>query len=824
MKEELIKILNFKLKQIKDNIDDLNKSNEKIEEENNNLKFIQDAINVFKAEEHGFDIYKFSNIERETFNKLLMTLSDDVLTKFGTNSCNYDGLIYLINGINNGISLMLTQEQTDAINLFIDKLLEKEKEEQNIIDNLNEEKQKLEIKDLDVLGELENKYSLIIENIEDKKYVTEIDEIVEAINYSAINGENAFNILCYLLKYNSSVYEENKTVEVKEEVVEKKIEEENKIDLTKPFEIEEVSENTIDLTDTNDENHDEEVTATLVNEEEKEEKEESNIEVEEVHEENVENEQEEANLENADSISALEDEFSKQVDNEEYNPILPSFDSEGYYVGEDNDINLTEINELQDKPIDFIMPSIELDLPVDEEDEFNSLVNYSNNESQLEIEDEKSLETEEISSDNASDVVEIPINPVEMELETNEQDEVKEDLEEEKSAEEQNIDNESNDEMLDKTIDNSELNKENELNNLFEKYNFDYNINDEITKSLLLKGNIEDYVNILEKLDELLVLKHLKNNSELLIQILLYSDLSIINQIVEVVSKDLSVDDDDKEITLEILFKTMPTVFIKGEKGNFDNFINNIELLKKYGIDLINLFDFSREVLIADNKFIANNYEIVRNYDLTLNAYNAKYLLLLPNINEKIDYYVESMYKDNSENGNGELFDGLEMIKLYPAKLNTVCSETIERLRYSSENGLKVFGSKEKSIAGEISNLNVNIINVTEEFKKSLFNNEIDIIARDEVEKYIELTNTNEYVEMNEDELLNKLDGYKVGMRYFIGNIEVSANKVVRNYNILVNNDIDKKKALLFAICYNLVITKTEYERLKSFVNGLGGN
>ena len=37
------------------------------------------------------------------------------------------------------------------------------------------------------------------------------------------------------------------------------------------------------------------------------------------------------------------------------------------------------------------------------------------------------------------------------------------------------------------------------------------------------------------------------------------------------------------------------------------------------------------------------------------------------------------------------------------------------------------------------------------------------------------------------------------------------------NYNILINNGVDKKKALLFAICYNLVITKTEYERLKSF-------
>ena len=62
-----------------------------------------------------------------------------------------------------------------------------------------------------------------------------------------------------------------------------------------------------------------------------------------------------------------------------------------------------------------------------------------------------------------------------------------------------------------------------------------------------------------------------------------------------------------------------------------------------------------------------------------------------------------------------------------------------------------------------------------------------------------------------------------ISLRYFIGNINVSSNKVIRNYNILINSGVDNVKALLFAICYNLVITKTEYERLKLFVNSLGG-
>ena len=71
--------------------------------------------------------------------------------------------------------------------------------------------------------------------------------------------------------------------------------------------------------------------------------------------------------------------------------------------------------------------------------------------------------------------------------------------------------------------------------------------------------------------------------------------------------------------------------------------------------------------------------------------------------------------------------------------------------------------------------------------------------------------------EFYKDDLYNPETNIKIGLRYFIGNINVSANKVIRNYNILINNDVDKKKALLFAICYNLIITKTEYERIKSW-------
>ena len=143
MKNDLLKVLNFKLKNISDNIDELKAVNESIEKEEDNLAYIKQVIDNFSATEGGFDIYKFAKLSRDDFNKLLMELDDSVLTRFGTNSCNYEGLIYLIEGINNGISLTLTQEQTDAINLLIDKLLEKEKDYRDRIESLNDNKQNL---------------------------------------------------------------------------------------------------------------------------------------------------------------------------------------------------------------------------------------------------------------------------------------------------------------------------------------------------------------------------------------------------------------------------------------------------------------------------------------------------------------------------------------------------------------------------------------------------------------------------------------------------------------------------------------------------------
>ena len=217
---------------------------------------------------------------------------------------------------------------------------------------------------------------------------------------------------------------------------------------------------------------------------------------------------------------------------------------------------------------------------------------------------------------------------------------------------------------------------------------------------------------------------------------------------------------------------------------------------------------------------IRKNYELVKKYDVRIETKNAKYLLGLPNSVEKIDYYVEAVYEDKLTE---KTFDGMNIVKMYPSKLDSVTDLTIKRLRYSSENGKKMFGSRENSIAGEIANLKVDVLNIPEDYFARFFNNNFNDITNEEIYSYLEMINNNTNYDFNDNSVLAQLNKYRIDNRYVIAGVNVSYNKVLRNYNILINNNVDKDKALEFAVCYNLVCTKEEYEKVVTELKTIGG-
>ena len=733
MKEELLRVLNNKLDNVKVNIESLVELNKKIDAENDKLSYINDILNIFKKD-NSYNILNFSQLSKEKFNKVVDILGGNMKDMFGASSCNYDGLVYLINGINNGISLSLTLEQENAINFFIQGLEGKNEEYEAVIDGLLLVKNHFEISDLDVLKEKQDRYEMIVDKLTRTDYVDETDEVLEAITFSKMEKEKEKDLLVYLLKYNASVYEQKKTeLKVPENVIEpEKISEEKEVKEEEEIENQEFEVPVVDTPSIEFESQPE-------NKEDKIEYEEFHLPEFEKIDTNNEVKEENNTIINDDSLDNMFVPLEVSTENEKVDP-LPVIDP------------LPMVEEL-DKPLDTI-PKFDLNNNVNENNDFEGLINKDDYE-------------EYNVNDNSLNA--------------------KEELE--GSATDENL-------------------STRELQRLFKEYdinNFDNNLNE------LLNGNINNYREILSFMKNNDLLSEFRKNEDLFLSVLKNSTAEDLDDVLKIIKNELSVDAEDYNMTLKIAINTLPTIFVR-EDGNYENFVRNVKMFKEMGINLISLFDFSKEIFVAEHNNLLKNYSIVKKYNFDLNYKNLKYMLMLSDIGERIDYYVESVYPDRTK--DNELFDGLTYINNYPSKLNSIEPETIKRLRYSSENSKKVFGSKPGSLAGEIVNLKVNVLDITPDYMNSFFDNKFDVLTADEVREYAKLCQNSSNIGDFTNEL-SFLEIYHNGLRYVIEGINISYNKVIRNYNTLRSYSIDTNKALLFAVCYNLIITNEEYMKIK---------
>lgn len=694
MKEEILRVLNFKLDSINNNIDSLNNINGLLDDEQEKLDYVDRILDSFKGEDDQYEINNFVGLDKENFDKVMDLMPEGTFNKFQTNSCNYEGLIYLINGIKNGISLTLTSEQEEAIQSMLNGLNDKKLDYLSKIEGYNLDKSQLEESDLNVLKERQNTYKNILDEMDNNNYVGEVEAVIDSIDYSHIDANEKSEMLSYLLKYNADIYGELKeNGGFREEV---------------SF-------------------HDPEV---------------DNIEI-----------PEEA-FEQEEAPEAVETEKSSEI-------------------------------ELPEIPV--VDPEIEI--PVEEE--------TTPEEYELPVAEEPSF----------SDLVATPLN-----IETNEEEPTPE-----IEIPEQMLDNLINENDETPSVESSNTVDEKELTKVLEDYHIKL---DDLRKDELLSGDIESYKDILNIFKDNDLLSDLTKNEEFLNDILLNSNKDIVNEIFDIVRKEFSIDEEDFYETARITIDSMPSIFVKEPIGNYDNFMKNVDFFKGLNFDMISLFDFSRELLLVDNELLRKNYELVSKYDVKVETKNAKYLLALKNSVENIDYYVEALYEDKV---NNKLFDGMNIVKTYPSKLDSVTDLTIKRLRYSSENGKKMFGSRENSIAGEIANLKVDILNIPEDYFAKFFNNEFNDITKEEVNSYLDMINKNTDYNFRDNSVLAELNKYRNGNRYNIAGINISYNKVLRNYNILINNNVDKDKALEFAVCYNLVCTKEEYENVVNELKAIGG-
>ena len=756
MQDRLIKILTVKIEAINKNIDNLNYLNGELLKNNNDLDYINDKISIFKTK----DILNFDKIEKEDFEKILLMVDPSIKEIFSDKTCNYQGIMYIIKGIREGISLELTANQEEAILKFIESLNVKSEELNETIQNLEESKERLPEVNLNILEESLENYQRIVNKLRENEYLVEIEEVVDALEFSNLPIEEKIDIFSYILKYNRDIYEampkeEKDVTNQEDEFDEVKITDLNHEDTDffeeKDFELPKFSMNKL-----NSSEDEEKVKINLNN----------TIDLEDIIQKIDDKIKElDANTSNNsinnDELDVKEEiaEPIKDVEVKEDNNPLEGINFEDFKLPEsvdttiasptfkiDSNIEIPKENDTTKLNRDVFVPQ---DLTIDVPEELESI----QQDGELPIEEPKIEVTtpDNLPEETLKETEEIVADNVETK---------------------QNI---------------SETNQ-----NILENYQ--------------VLDLFKEYPDIIDD-----TLKLSSSNLE---------------RILEIIKNDLSLKEEEFKKVLNIILETLPGIFMNDIMAT--TFINDIEFFKEYKINIINLFDNYRELLIIDNNILKENYKIVTSYQLELNNDNVKYLLANKKVLDNLDYYIEAMGHEKAFLGREQSFDGVEYIKKYPYKLNMITRDALMKLRYSSENNLRIYGSKPGILAGEIANPKVDILTLPNEYINLYFDNEYEFIDRSDMEKLLIDIYNNHNIDLNMDEYLEKLDkSYKTSeLRYKINNIYLSRIKTIRIYNYLKNRNIPVKEALIVALTYHSVIKRDEYKEIEKQITKLveGGN
>lgn len=753
MQDKLLKILKIKMDAINRNIDNLNYLNGELDTNNKDLEYIEKMISSLNED----DILSFDNISKEDFEKILSMIDPSVSEIFKDKTCNYQGIMYIIQGIRQGISLELTTAQHDAILAFLAGMKNKSFSLQDTIDSLKNSKERLPETDLTVLTNDLETYQEIVSKIEKNVYLTEVDFLVEAFDYANILIEEKVELFEFLLKYNANVYNnlnQKKELEEKEEVLDDTDikdfpYEPININLD-PFELpklEEDEQSDLKLSDSN--------------------------EIKEVKEENdaIDSENKNLNVFGTFQMPIISEEVLK---NPNYSSTIPT--------------------------------------PTQPKEEILEIKPTS-------LEPEQKEEEMVISKSNTVDLEDI-IQRIDNKLKE------MEDAEKNKEAKELSFNTPIKDLDLETPISNFEepvVKMEHATSDDYQELFIKYGLN----KALELSDSVNYFEldSMLKTLEEFSLLDKLKEKENILKRILNKNTNHDLVKVLNLIKDNLSVGEDSYQNVLEIIIEAMPILLSDPEV--ITSFAKNIDFFKEHQINLINLFDNYRELLILDHDAILENNMKIEKYALVLNNDNVKYLLYNKHILENLDYFIEAMGREKAFLGKEEVFDGVEYIKKYPYKLNTARNDLLLKLRYQSENNQKIYGSKPGILAGEIANPKVDILQIPEEYKNLYFDYNYSMVDVNEIKTLLEDIKNQEPTDISLDDTLLNLDKkYKESeLRYKINSILISRIKTIRIYNFLRSKGIASKNALLIALTYNSVIKNDEYKMLEEVVNSLeGGN
>lgn len=259
--------------------------------------------------------------------------------------------------------------------------------------------------------------------------------------------------------------------------------------------------------------------------------------------------------------------------------------------------------------------------------------------------------------------------------------------------------------------------------------------------------------------------------------------------------------------------------------GRKEDFIKNMSLFSEYGISITTVMHKGKDLLLVSNKKLQKNLEWLECYGLYSNMQEDVLLddfisaLKSQNIPEVIDLWIENhslgfQYIKNNLSILATHISNQAILfyKLYKAQKD----KYTDTFRLTVSNGVKKLSLHKEITHDDIDYHGIHdkesALSITKQYKPIFpHEKEYEQIAK----KSLESTISDEVFTKEEIVRLNVFRDASESLLYNIHGLRISKLKVLRIYDALCKENLGNSlDALLYAICYNKIMEKEQYEKL----------
>lgn len=365
-----------------------------------------------------------------------------------------------------------------------------------------------------------------------------------------------------------------------------------------------------------------------------------------------------------------------------------------------------------------------------------------------------------------------------------------------------------------------------ELTAIFSRYGYSFSkldkkYQDQLKKYGTLK-NIEDVLSIMQKLEFPKIDE--KEEGLLLVTYLIATNKDALEEVTAFAQ--------ERGINLTKL-KNLVCAFIandylynnKHRIGRKDDFRKNISLLVEHGISIPAIINKGKDLLIINNEKLQNNLDWLECYGLYSSMQEESLLddfitaLKSQNIPEVIDLWLE-----NHQLGLQYIKNNLSILASHMSNQAILFYKLYKSEKENKNDAFRLTvsnGVKKLSLRKEMTHNNIDYQGIHDkESALIVTKHQKPIFAREK--DYEQVAKKSIYNKISDDIFtreeiisLNRFSDLKETLLYDINGLKVSKLKVLRIYDALCKNNLGESlESLLYAICYNKIITKEEYNKL----------